>query len=172
MSTVIQGDVIVNGRLRPQRITLPDESINNAVIASDARVEATKLQHQHCLSYQQAGGTDVVTATVLLHLAKGDGELVDLSVRPITAPSGGDKQYTVDIQKAADGSSSWTSLLDAAVEVSVSESSADNTAQQAVLASSPSYDATDAIRVVVTASGSTGSQGQGVLVTATVREAA
>ena len=33
MSTVIQGDVIVNGRLRPQRITLPDESINNAAIA-------------------------------------------------------------------------------------------------------------------------------------------
>src|SRR5690606_15187370 len=172
MSTVIQGDVIVNGRLRPQRITLPDESINNAAIASDARVEATKLQHQHCLSYQQAGGTDVADDTHLLHIAAGAGSLAGLEVRPVTAPTGGDKAYTVDIQKAADGSNSWTSLLNAPIEISVGQSSADHTRQQAILAASPDYAAGDALRLVITTSGSTGSQGQGVLVTVTLREAA
>lgn len=168
----LDGDLFINGRLRTRFFTPPEQSIRNEAIASDAAVAATKLQHQHCLSYQQAGGTDVTDATHLLHIAAGDGALAGLSVRPVTAPTGGDKAYTVDLQKAVDGSNSWTSLLNAPIEISVAQSSADHTLQQAILAASPAYAAGDALRLVITTSGSTGSQGQGVLVTVTLREAA
>lgn len=168
----LDGDLFVNGRLTTRYFTPPEQSIRNEAIASDAAVAATKLQHQHCLSYQQAGGTDVADATHLLHIAAGDGELAGLSVRPITAPTGGDKAYTVDVQKAANGSGTWTSLLDAPLEISVGQSSADDTLQAAIVAANPSYDQGDALRLVVTTSGSSGDQGQGLLVTVTLREAA
>lgn len=165
-------DLHIQGRLSASYFTPPLQSITDAGIASNAAIAATKLMHQHLLSYAQAGGTDVVSATQLLHIAKGAGSLIGLQVRPITAPTGGDKLFTVDIQKAASASGSWTSLLNAPLEISVSESSADNTNYSAVLAGTVTYDSGDALRLVIAASGSTGSQGQGVLCTATVREAA
>lgn len=172
MTTRIEGAVTITGRLSPAYLSIPNETIENAAIKSDAAIAATKLQQQYLLSYQQAPGTNVVAATHLLHIAKGAGELIGLAVRPITAPTGGDLAYTVDIQKAADASGTWTSLLDAPLEVSVAESSANNTIYAGDLVATPTYSAEDTLRIVIALSGSTGSQGQGLIVTATVREAA
>lgn len=152
------------------RVYLPAESVDDDHVSSDdaKRISSEKVVHRIDLNYRQADGSDVVSATELLRVLRGAGTLLSAEVRPTTAPTGGDKQFTVDIQKAADGSNSWTSLLDAA-EV-VDSTSVNHTNQVVTLAADATIDAGDAVRVVVTASGSTGSQGQGFVVSAAVAE--
>ena len=147
-----------------------ENSIDARAISDDAnnRLEASKQVHRVDPEYSQAPGTNVVSETKLLRLARGAGELKAFEVRPIVAPAGGDLQYTVDLQKAVDGSSSWTSLLDAVL--TIDSSSADETKEGATLAATPTYAAGDALRIVVTVSGSTGTQGQGMVVLAAIEE--
>lgn len=143
---------------------LPAGSVTNSSFSSSStnRLASEKVVHRVDLEYSQVNGTSVVSETKLLRLCRASGTVLGVKVRPTTAPTGGDKQFTVDIQKASDASGSWTSLLNAVV--TVNSSSADNTLQTATLAATPTTAANQAIRVVITASGSTGTQGQGVLV--------
>ena len=144
---------------------LPTETIGDEEIKTDAnnRIASTKVVHRIDLHYDQVGGTDVVSETKELRICRGEGTLLGVKVRPKTAPTGGDKAFTVDVKKAAEASGSFSTLLDSVV--TVDSSSADNTVQDATLISDPTTDAEDCIQIVVTASGSTGSQGQGVQVT-------
>lgn len=146
-------------------VSIPDGTVDNAAFSSAAadRLATAKQVHRVDLHYDQAPGSDVATATKLLRIARGTGTLLGLEVRPITAPTGGDKAYTVDVQKAANASGSWASMLSAAV--TVNSSSVDNTKQSGTVSGTGAVAAGEALRLVVTASGSTGSQGQGLLVT-------
>lgn len=148
----------------------PENSIDARAISDDAnhRLAAAKQVHRFDLQYQQADGGDVASATQKLRLARGAGTLVAVEVRPTTAPTGGDKQYTVDVQKASNGSASWSSLLNAALAIDATD--ANETKAAATLAATPTYAAGDALRIVVTASGSTGSQGQGFVVLIALEE--
>ncbi|MGB0889602.1 MAG: hypothetical protein ACPGWS_04900 [Solirubrobacterales bacterium] len=152
-------------------VYLPDEAVDDDAFSTNAnkRLSASKQVHRFDLSVQQDDGSDVVTDTTFLRICRGAGELKGFEVRPMTAPTGGDKEFTVDIQKASDGSGSWSSLLNA-VET-VDNTSTDDTLQSATLAATPTTADGDALRIVITASGSTGSQGQGVIVTAHYEEA-
>lgn len=145
-----------------QSVRLPAGSIADDEVAVGAKVSADKIVHRHLLNYSQKDGTDVVSEAVVLHVAKFAGRLRSVEVRPTTAPSGGDKQYTVDVQKAADGSGTWTSLLNSIV--TVDSSAASNTKIAATLVADPSVAAGEALRIVVTTSGTTGTQGQGLCV--------
>jgi len=148
--------------------TFPAGALTDTNINSDADIAASKLVHRHAISYGQANGSDVITETKLLHITKAAATVQLIEVRPTTAPSGGDKQFTVDIQKAADGSSSWSSLLSAVITVSTG--STDDTRQVGTLIGSPTLADDEALRVVITASGATGSQGQGFVVTVNLDE--
>jgi len=147
------------------QLSLPDGSVDNAAFSAVAsgRLATTKQLHRIDFHYDQAPGSDVVTATKLLRIARGAGTVLGIEVRPITAPTGGDRAFTVDLEKAADGSGSWSSLLSSAV--TVNSSSTDNTKQSGTLIGNPTVAAGEAIRLSIAASGSTGSQGQGVIVT-------
>lgn len=162
---VYHGNVSIGGNFYP-----PNSFLKNAHVSSDAndRLSDAKLIHRYALNHGQADGADVASETKLLHIARGDGELLGFEVRPTTAPTGGDKQFTVDIQKDADGGGSWSSLLNAVI--TVDSSSVDDTLQAAVLIATPTYEDGDALRIVITASGSTGSQGQGFVAAAIVKE--
>lgn len=144
-------------------------TVDNAAVANGAAIEASKLINRVHAHHAQAGGTDVVTESVIKHIAANAGSVKSVRVRPATAPTGGDKQFTVNVQKAASGSGTWTSVLDSVI--TVDSSSVDNTNQDGTLVSDPSYAAGDSLRVVITASGSTGSQGQGVDVQLVMDEA-
>lgn len=142
----------------------PDESITSDHFSSSAthRLATAKQIHRIDLHYQQADGTDVATDTQLMRICRGAGELLAVKVRPMTAPTGGDKQFTVDVKKAAEASGTFASMLNAVV--TVDNTAVDDTVIDATLAATPTTAAEDVIEVVVTASGSTGSQGQGLIV--------
>lgn len=146
-------------------VRMPTGSLTNASFSSSSsdRLTAAKVVHRVDLTYSQANGSNVASETKVLRICRGIGTVKAVKVRPTTAPTGGDKAYTVDVLKAGDASGSWTSLLSSVI--TVNSSSADNTLQSGTLIGTPTTAADDSIRIVVTASGSTGSQGQGVCVT-------
>tara|TARA_R100000808_G_C2129955_1_gene139342 strand:+ start:851 stop:1375 length:525 start_codon:yes stop_codon:yes gene_type:complete len=162
---IFHDDVTFGGNVYVQ-----DGQFDNDAISNDAnnRIAASKVIHRVDVNHGQADGADVVSETKLLRVARGDGTLSSFRVRVTTAPTGGDKQFTVDLQKAADGSGSWTTMLDSVITMSSADS--DDTLETATLVTDPTYDDGDAIRIVVTASGSTGSQGQGFVATAGLEE--
>jgi hypothetical protein len=166
----IDGNLIVNGSFNcTGTMQIPSGTVNDDDVAADADISAVKLRHQHQPATGQANGADVVSRTETVWVAQAAGTIEEVLVRPETAPTGGDKQYTVDVKKAADGSTSFTTVLSSVI--TVNSSSANGTKQDGVL-SVVSYNAGDALQVVVTASGSTGSQGQGLTVALKLREAA
>lgn len=155
-STVtFNGTVAFNGSF-----TIPDNSVTNSKVIAGAELSAAKLQHRHSVRHSQKDSTDVVSETILSHVARAAGTVKRVCVRPRVKPTGGDKQYTVDFQKAANGSNSWTSLLTAVLTLSNTVGTND-TVSEGTLIGSPTYSADDAFRWVITATGTTGSQGQG-----------
>lgn len=140
-------------------VSLPAASVVNENVAAGADLDASKLRHRHAAEYIQKAGSDVVSETKALHLTHGGGDLLLFRVRVETAPTGGDKAFTVDMQKAVEGSVSWTTVLSAVVTVDSTD--ANGTTDEGTISAVP-YNATDAFRIVVTASGSTGAQGQGL----------
>lgn len=154
-----QEAVIMNGGFTP-----PTASITSAAIAVSADIDPSKLKHRHSKVVSQDAGTDVVDKTYYVHLARAAGTLKSVKVRPLVAPDGGDKQFTVDVKKVPNGSAvaAGTTLLTA--PLAVSDADADATNKDAVLIGTPTYAAGDLIVVIIDATGSTGSQGQGVVI--------
>lgn len=155
------GGLFVDGFLAPKTMSYPNGCIDNTHVdgSTDGFVDADSLVHRLELTYAQEAGTDVATATQILHIVFGDtATLSDITLYIDTAPTGGNKQYTVDLEYSAAGGTAWASILQE--EVTVSSSNSDGQAVTPILADTDFVDG-DQFRVVITASGSTGSQGQG-----------
>lgn len=165
-NAVIAGNWTFTGALTPSPGCVKNSHFSDA---ADSALSYLKQHTTFALWYGQANGSDVASATQVIYTAQFPAEVLSVDVRLSTAPTGGDKQFTVDVQQAADGSGSWSSLLSSVITASASD--ADDDVLPGVLIGDPSLDATDSIRVVVTASGSTGSQGQGFAVSIRVAEA-
>lgn len=168
--TTFRGDIEVQGTASfGGAVGLPANSVTNAVFSTltTDRLAYTKAVHYSQKVLSIAPATTVTTQTVAIHMAYGAATISHVWIRPATAPAGGDLKYTVDIQKAADGSGSLSSVLSAAVEISSADSS--NT-QQAGTVSSASLAAKDVLYVVITTSGSTGTQGTGLVVSVGISE--
>jgi hypothetical protein len=160
----------VNAHFICKSWTPPSNQLGDDAITTGANVRASKLEHQYRVRYSQRPGADVVTQTEDVHVVGGlTGTLEGVDVAPITAPTGGDKKFTVDIQKG-NQSTGFTTMLTAVVTI-------DNTiVNRQVVAGSIVGGNTladgDILRVIVTASGSTGSQAQAVVVVLKIREKA
>ena len=152
---------------------LQNGAITDVMVADGAAVDASKLDHQHALVYHQPIGSDVITETVPIYTGRAAGEVIDVTVQCLTAPTGSnptsDKDFTVDIKTAVEGSTTLTSILSAPVVIDVSRVNGEM--MKAAIATA-AYAAEKMIAVEITASGSTGTQGQGLVVVVTVREAA
>lgn len=165
---IIPNDVQIQGDFSATTMSFPDASIDDDAVSSSAAIQATKLVHQFPVRYSQASGTDVTTKTELVHRVYGaTATLVAVKVIPDTAPTGGDKAFTVDVKKST-GAAAFATVLSSVV--TVNNSSVNRTVQSATI-SSASAVAGDVYEVVITTSGSTGSQGQGVLVVLEFRQA-
>lgn len=167
--TYIPGSLRVRGAVIAETTQITTADISNARVQAAAGIEATKLQHQHQVHHSQKAGVDVASETITIHIARGAGTVVGLRIFPTTAPTGGDKKYTVDLQRSTAGGA-FASLLTAAEEIDSGNTSRVTVA--ATLVANPAYIASDALQLVITASGSTGSQGQGLCVELDLREAA
>lgn len=134
---------------------------------SNGRLQAEFVEHEHTISYKTAtDATTVAAVTQTLESIHYVGEVVEVSVFPITAPTGGDLAFTVDVKKST-GAGAFATIL-SSVET-VDSGSADRTAQYATLSGTPTLARGDALQVVIATSGSTGSQGVGVVVTIRIR---
>ena len=142
-------------------LTIPDGAIDAASLKANAQIPSSKTVHRYRQVYNQAAGTDVVTETRILFIARAAGVWNSIEVFPAVAPTGGDKQFTVDVQKSSGGGAFATILSGV---VTVNSSSADRTQQNAGINTTAIADG-DVFEVIVTASGSTGTQGKDVSVT-------
>jgi len=149
-------------------VTLPSGVIGNTDIESGAEIDASKLDHQYMLTHTQADGSDVVAQTDIVHIAKAAGELVAVEAVVDQVPTG-DYTVTIDVQKST-GGGSFATLMSATVVID--SDNTDRTLEAGSIAGTTTYADGDLIAIVVTVAGSSGTQAQGLCVTACVREAA
>ena len=170
MTTEFREEVTIDDLTVETAFAAPAGVLTDSEFSSSAsdRLTAAKSEHKKKARYT----TDEVSTTVAsvsksVFLFNAAGTIEAVKVRPDTAPTGGDLQYTVDVQKAASGSGSFSSILSSVV--TVDSSSSDNTEQAGSVQTSDAS-AGDNLRVVVTTSGSTGTQGSGLTVEIDVAE--
>jgi len=148
---------------RAQTGQFSDEWLNeNGIVLPDY------LTHMPPITYAQADGSSVVSQTMAVFTAPADGVIDSITVFNTVAPTGGDRQFTVDVKKST-GGGAFATVLDSVVTRNSSD--ADRGTETADLVADPSYVAGDSFHVVVTASGSSGTQGQGVLVQINYKQA-
>lgn len=165
----IPNDVTVEGNFQAESITYPEGGISDDAVSPAADIDPSKLGHQHMITYHQADGTDVAAAIVPVYTARGAGQVIDVDVVCVDAPDGGDKAFSVDIKKANQSSPSPATILSAVVDYADADS--DMQVKEATIdTTKDDYADGDTLFVVVAVSGSTGTQGQGLVVTITLRE--
>ena len=149
-------------------INLPAGAVGDAEVKAAAGLAASKLEHQHAIRYAQADGSDVAAATEAVYTVRGvTGTIEAVQAACLTAPTGGDKAFTVDLKLGNEGSPVPASVLSAPIAYAAAQSDLE---VEAGTITSPDLAAGDTLAVVVAVSGSTGSQGQGLIVTITLRE--
>ena len=140
---------------------LPDDTVDNDAIKLDPNnlVDADKLEQRRAVYLATAIGTDVASVDEIVHIFDADATIEDVSIVCETAPAGGDKKVQVDVKTYT---GSWASILSAAEDVDTTY--ADNTRQSVTLSGTPTVVAGNLLRITLTASGSTGTQAQGLTV--------
>lgn len=169
MTTTIEEPVRVDVLTVGSTFNAPAGSIANTNVSSTAgdRISAEKTEAQYSVVWATATATTTVASvTKTIHAAEAAGTIVGLAVCPESVPDG-DYQYTVDIQKAADASGSFSSILSSAEVV---DSTSTDYTRQDVAINTTSYSADDRFQIVITASGTSGTQGAGLTVRLTLRE--
>ncbi len=167
MPTTIDGDLVVRGTLSSSSQQYPAGSIQASDIVAAAGIEATKLQHQHAIVFSESDATTVTAQTIPIYTVSGvSGTIVGIDVACTTAPTGGDLAFTVDLQ-VGDVSTALATTLSAPVSYSATQS--DLEVESGAVTSATLVDG-DTLALVIAVSGSTGTQGSGLVVTVTIRE--
>ena len=159
--TRMEGDVHVAGALSANSMSIPDGTVGNDDVASDADIAATKLQHQYQKNYSQESGTTVAAEEYIIHTVYGAAAtVVAFEAGLITIPDG-DRTVTVDLHK------NGTTILSAAI---VLDSGNTTYVVEGATISSPTLADGDVLEVVVTIGGSSGSNPAGLFVNCVIRE--
>ena len=140
-------------------IQIPYGVITNAEISASAAIAASKAVHRDVATYGQDVGAVVATATRIIRVARVAGAMKEFRVGWLTAPTGGDKAYTVDL-KLSTGGGAFATCLSAVVTVNNTKS--DNGTATGTLTTT-AFASGDILEVVVTTSGTTGTQGYGMI---------
>jgi len=150
-------------------LNLPAASVSQTNLKAAAMLPAAKLVTRFpVVCGRQAPGTDVVAKTEHAFTAKFAGIITHVEASTSTAPTGGDQKVTVDVQKATAGGA-FATILTSTFDVDTGE--VDRVATAGTLdATEDDYVAGDLFQTVVTVSGSTGSQAQGLSITLWAQE--
>lgn len=146
---------------------VPDGCIDNDAIGANASnpIDAEKVERDYFVTHE----TDVDSAAASFDLVKricqAAGEVVDVEIAIVTPPTG-DYKVNVDVQYW--NGASWTTMLSSTVDVD--NSYVANTPQSITLAGSITLADGYLIRIIGVASGSSGTQGQGLTVQVRCRE--
>jgi len=168
-SRIETDSMYVDGTLRAKAIVLSTGCVTDASVSASADISASKVEQQYSITYRQDDGADVVGAIAPIHIVYGaTASLMAVKVACVDAPSGGgDKAFTVDVRRANQGTPSPATVLTGVV--TINNGRADCEVVSGTVASA-SLVSGDMLLVVVSASGTTGVQGQGLIVTLIVRE--
>jgi hypothetical protein len=139
-------------------VTPSTNSITDSHVQAGAGIAASKIEHQYTITYGQTGtGT---AATIPIHVAYGDGEIVSFRAGSIAIAVGA-ATCTVDLKKNGSSVLSSVITLDSANTARVME---------AGTLSSSTYSNDDFFEVVVTATAGGGTIPTGLAVQAVLRE--
>ena len=164
-----EGNLHIAGALSMTELQIPAGTVENSDVAASAGFDATKLEHQTSYHYVQDDGSAVLAATVPLYMCRGaTATVIAVKVSVIDAPSGGGTEtITVDIQKCDEGTPTPATILDAVV--SYSDAQTDCEVLDGTI-TDPDLIAEDQLIVIIAVAGGGGVQGQGLLVSVTIRE--
>src|SRR5574341_565405 len=98
-----EGDIHVKGSVfATTTIPLPAGTVTDAMVNGSADIAATKLEHQHSLTYSQPSASAVVAETSGIFTCRGlTGTIVQFEAAIIgTIATGADRTVTVDLQKS------------------------------------------------------------------------
>jgi len=158
-------------QLEAGSVSFSSGTLTNAAIAATAAIAASKLVNRVLARYQLADGADIAATggdgfVIYTNNCAGAATLKSVTVVCPDAPSGGDKAFTVDVKKAANGTAA-TTVLSSPVAYSATQADYE---QEAGALSVTSIPAGHTLLAVVAVSGSTGNQGQGLLVQCEIEE--
>jgi hypothetical protein len=120
-TVVFPGNLQVIGRITCGSIGIPSNTVDDSDVATSAGIDASKLDHNHCLTYAEGSGTTAADKTVIIHKVKGaTGTIKSFRVDCISACTGG-ATVTVDLQNGG------VSVLDAVVTINASTTAASGT---------------------------------------------
>ena len=145
-------------------LTLTAGTVTNAMVNSAAAIAATKLINRLVYTHAQKTGTVVAAATEEIAIARAGtanttSTILSFEVTCSTVPTGGDLAFTVDLHRStAEGA--FATVLSA--PLTFDSSKVARRVYTATLSATTFIDG-DIFRVVVTTSGSTGTQGNGLL---------
>jgi hypothetical protein len=142
-------DVIIRGSLSVGSMTVPTGSISDAQIVAGADISDAKVMQRHAIHYAQAGGTAVVTQTWPIHTMRAAGSLIAVEVTPIVAPTGGDRAFTIDVQKG-NTATAFATMLTAPVTINSSDTS--RTPEVGAVSGGGTLADGDTLQIVATAS--------------------
>lgn len=169
MTTTFKDPVTITGPLKVTGTIEISQGITDSDVGAAADIQATKLQHQHHVGYHQDDGSDIVAATAPIYICRGaSGTTVAIQISCADAPSGGDKAFSVDLYKSdvVTGEPAVT-ILNAPIAYSATQTDFE---VEVGVVDTAALTVGDTLLVVVAVSGSTGTQGQGLQVSVTVRE--
>lgn len=153
------------GTWRPGTFTCPDASISNAAIGGEA-IAADKIRRRYFRFLAIASTTTVTAVERYVTIPRtGTGALTIVAVKamPFTAPTGGTRYFTVDLQHG-----SGTSYL--AAPIVFSEADTDLTVKSAVIGTTSIALGNNPVKLLTTVSGTTGTQGIGLVVSLAVED--
>ncbi len=147
-------------------ISLPNNTVNDADVQTPSAgqgINATKVNHAVEIAYRQnATGDKAATAAAdagsNVYSARNAGTIVGVRAFSAAAATGGDS-VTVDVRKAANGSTSYTTILSSVITLNSGVAANTDTAGTLNVFT---YAAGDKFEVIVTASG-TSVKGLGVV---------
>jgi hypothetical protein len=159
----LEGNLYVTGNVSAQTVTLPNGTVGDAAVKDNAGIDATKLQHQHRVTFaQESGSTAIAEGRVLHHVRGATGSVVAFAVGCVT-PCIGDAAITVDLKN------NGASILTAPIELGSGQDAFDTVA--GTIASAGLL-AGDVLEIVITVTPGTGTLGEGLFAALTIHEKA
>lgn len=144
-----------------------NNTVDNAAVKVNANLAEDKLQHRAHPTYNQAGGTDVVAFDTIIYRVYKHATVLEISATPDAVSAGGTKTLTIDVKKSTAGGA-FATILSATTELNTS--SAARTPVELSLSGTPTLLAGDLLKVIGTLGGSAGTNAQGLLIEAVIKE--
>jgi len=135
-----------------------DKLVTNQLEIPPGAIAAEASVGRYTVHHSEPAGTAVTSKSTIFHHFAEAGKVREVNLQLHTAPDGGDRQYTVEVKKGSAGAPS--TILTGAITADNADT--DYAVLVGTLTSSPvACAAGDFLMIEVTASGSSGTQGQG-----------